>query len=182
MDSLHPNLARIAAAYDHIVERFRRGELTPLAARAEILALAARDDEGTIWSIDPDTGAWLRRTVLGDVVPDTPPTYGLPTVTPFDLSHNPGAFNPDERIHFAPVDESTMLAPNSFRGATRRTVVAARRSWVTVPAWARQRRTHLVAVVITVVVLAFAWSHVENPEQIIAPLPGPIVQVPSIGN
>lgn len=120
MNTLHPNLARIAASYDLIVERFRRGELSAQEADTHIRSLVARDDDGVVWSIDPSSGAWLRETVSGEQVQDTPPGYGVVTVTPFDVSDPQGVYNPDHRVRFAPVDESRLLGEGSLRGSTRR--------------------------------------------------------------
>lgn len=117
---LHPNLARLAAAYDEIFTRWSRGLIDAEIARQEISALVARDDDGILWSIDPDSGAWLRRTIGGDLVPGTPPTYGLATPTPHDLSHNPQSFNPDTSIHMQRVDDELLYAPSTLAGSTRR--------------------------------------------------------------
>ncbi len=117
---LHPNLARLAAAYDEIFTRWSRGQIDAAAARQEISALVARDDDGILWSIDPESGAWLRRTLGGDLVPGTPPSYGMATPTPHDLSHNSGAFNPDSAIHLQRVEDELLYAPSSFAGSTRR--------------------------------------------------------------
>lgn len=117
---LHPNLARIAAEYDAIVTRCQRGEVSGAKAHADVLALAARDDQGVLWSIDPDSGAWRRRTVTGEQVLDTPPTYGVATPTAYDLSPPNGTTNPDEHVDHRAVDESVLLPPDSLVGSTRR--------------------------------------------------------------
>jgi hypothetical protein len=119
VNTLHPNLARIAASYDLIVERFRRGEMSAQEADTHIRSLVARDDDGVVWSIDPSSGAWLRETVSGEQVPDTPPAYGVVTVTPFDVSDPQGVYNPDHRVRFAPVDEARLVGEGSLRGSTR---------------------------------------------------------------
>ena len=81
---LHPNLARLAVAYDDIVLRHSRGQLSAADARTEIAQLEARDDAGIRWSLDPETGQWLRRTASGDLVFDpNPPTYGYRTADAF---------------------------------------------------------------------------------------------------
>ncbi len=115
---LHPNLARLAARYDDIYARFARGSIGPEAARSEIAALVARDDEGTQWSLDPDSGRWLRRTISGGLVPDEPPTYGLATPTPHDVSRGSG-FNPDSQVDHHAVEDELLYAPNQYSGATR---------------------------------------------------------------
>lgn len=118
---LHPNLARIGAAYDRVQARAARGEITAAQARAEIMHLVARDDEGVLWSIDASTGNWMRRTITGELVQDTPPTYGVATPTAHDLTRNPaGVFNPDVQLVFHEVDETQLLGERSLRGATRR--------------------------------------------------------------
>jgi hypothetical protein len=142
VNTLHPNLARIAASYDLIVERFRRGEFSAQEADTHIRALVARDDDGVVWSIDPSSGAWLRETVAGEQVQDTPPAYGVVTVTPFDVSDPQGVYNPDHRVRFAAVDEPRLVGEGSLRGSTRRRdprpVVATfdRRRMLVVAAWA----------------------------------------------
>lgn len=118
---LHPNLARIAAAYDEVQARASRGEISVTQAKAEVMHLVARDDEGVLWSIDPSSGQWLRRTLAGKLELDTPPTYGVATPTAHDLTRRPtGVFNPDSRILFSDVDESSLLSADMLRGATRR--------------------------------------------------------------
>ena len=118
---LHPNLARIGAAYDQVQARAARGEISAAQARAEIMHLVARDDEGVLWSIDASSGNWMRRTISGELVFDTPPTYGLATPTAHDLTRRPtGAFNPDTNLVFHEVDEAALLGESSLRGATRR--------------------------------------------------------------
>jgi hypothetical protein len=118
---LHPNLARIGAAYDQVQARAARGEISASQARAEIMHLVARDDEGVLWSIDPSSGNWMRRTIAGELVFDTPPTYGVATPTAHDLTRSPtGVFNPDSNLIFHEVDEVALLGDRSLRGATRR--------------------------------------------------------------
>lgn len=140
---LHPNLARLAAQYDEILRQFSVRQLDPATARNKIRALHARDDEGVVWSIDADTGAWMRRTRTGDWVEGTPPTSGLATPTAHDFSRDPSLFNPDSRIVFC----ETSDVPNGLAGSTR--VTEAREA----PRDARTLRTR-IAVVLGVVVLA----------------------------
>lgn len=121
---LHPNLARLAAAYDDIFVRWSRGTIDAAQARVEIGALVARDDDGILWSIDPDSGQWLRRTVSGSLIPSEPPTYGLATPTPHDLSNGAGSFNPDAFVHMQPIDDELLHAPSTLVGSTRRTLIA----------------------------------------------------------
>jgi hypothetical protein len=117
---LHPNLARLAATYDDIFARWSRGQIDAELARREISALVARDDDGILWSIDPENGEWLRRTITGELVAGTPPAYGLATPTPHDISQNRGAFNPDLNIHMHKVEDELLYAPSALAGSTRR--------------------------------------------------------------
>jgi hypothetical protein len=115
---LHPNLARLAAGYDEIFGRYAHNQISAAQAQAEIATLIARDDEGTEWGLDPTNGSWRRRTVAGNWVNDEPPTYGLATPTPHDVS--PGtAFNPNQHIEMNRVSDEMLYAPNQFAGATR---------------------------------------------------------------
>lgn len=118
--TLHPNLAKLAAAYDEILERMARQQITTATARAEISQLEARDDQGIRWNIDPDSGQWVRKTALGDIeFDDAPPTYGYMTPDAFDYTQNPQVFNPSDRLQIAPVNEQLELAPTGLAGATR---------------------------------------------------------------
>lgn len=118
--TLHPNLAKIAAAYDDIIDRMNRHMLSHTAARSQIAQLEARDDDGTRWSIDPTSGAWVRKTAFGDLEFDaTPPTFGYATADAFDLTPNDRAFNPADRLTFQAVSNEAPH-PGSLLGATRR--------------------------------------------------------------
>jgi len=117
---LHPNLAKLAATYDEIFVRWSRGQIDAAEARVEILALQARDDDGVLWSIDPESGAWLRKTITGEIVRDTPPSYGLATPTPHDLSSNPNSFDPNNSVRLRKVDDELLYSPSSLTGSTRR--------------------------------------------------------------
>jgi hypothetical protein len=120
VSSLHPNLARIAAAYDEICERVARRQITPEEARAEIAQLEARDDEGVRWSLHPDTGTWVRRTAFGDLEFDAaPPAAGYPTMDAFSFTGdvNPAAFDPTTRVTKYAVEDTPV--PGGLRGATR---------------------------------------------------------------
>lgn len=115
---LHPNLARIAAAYDQICERFASGALDALEARRQIEALAARDDNGVIWTIDAVSGDWHYRTLDGRLVPGEPPTSGYATPTAHDVTRNPQGPRPSDRLVVLPVDD-TPSVPGSLAGSTR---------------------------------------------------------------
>jgi hypothetical protein len=119
---LHPNLARLAAAYDNIVERYARAEIDPRQARAEIAGLVARDDEGVLWSIDPDTAKWKYRDRSGDVHVGQPPAYGYPSPSPFQISQpaKSRGHDPDHRVSMQPVDEQLIYPPQALIGSTRR--------------------------------------------------------------
>lgn len=92
---LHPDLARIAAMYDDIVDRFGRHLITPEQARAAILELIARDDQGVRWRLNPQDGSWYRETQAG-WVPAVPPTSGVRTVAPTDVS--PSGAHPSRNV------------------------------------------------------------------------------------
>lgn len=120
--SLHPNLARIAAEYDRIVAQFARKEISVTEARGRVTALVARDDEGTLWSIDPDTAEWRYRSHSGMYVRGTPPTYGFPSPSPHQVSMptKPRESNPDRTIVFSRIDEQALYPPTELTGSTRR--------------------------------------------------------------
>lgn len=118
-DGLHPNLARIAAVYDGILDQLEHKQLTVPAARAKIAQLEARDDQGTIWSIDPDSGAFVRKTAFGDMEFDTPPSFGVRTEDAFDYSTNPLVTNPNHRLSHTEVTQM-LTPPTSLAGATQR--------------------------------------------------------------
>jgi hypothetical protein len=118
--TLHPNLARLAAAYDQILDQMAAGQLKPAEARARIHQLEARDDEGIRWSIDPDSGEWVRKTAMGDLeYDDNPPTHGVRTPDAFDYTLDPQAYNPNSQLQFTTVDEGLNTAPLGLAGATR---------------------------------------------------------------
>lgn len=115
MDALHPNLARIAARYDEIIKLYNNRQLTGSQARLMIEKLAARDDIGVEWSVNPDNGSWQYRTKDGVLLEGTPPTWGLPSLTPKDLGSGDKDF--DEAVTLYEVDSSprgSLL--NSTRG------------------------------------------------------------------
>lgn len=148
--SLHPNLAKIAAAYDDIHRRFTLGQLDARRAQTEIAALVARDDEGVLWSIDPATGDWRRRARNGQLVADNPPGFGLATPTAADVSGN-GDFNPSSHIAFIEVDDNLLTPPDPLSGATRRNLVSVQASPAPI---GRVLRILAVAVAVALVLLA----------------------------
>lgn len=117
MSTLHPNLARIAAAYDEIIMSFGSGLLSAPQSRARIEALTARDDNGVEWSIDPENGDWRYTTREGDFAYAEPPSWGLATLTPHDLGS--GSKDPDDRITLYEVD---LTIQSGLSGATRRSI------------------------------------------------------------
>ena len=168
---LHPALARIAVQYDQIVRDFRDGRMSNADARSRISMLSARDDTGVFWSIDPTTGAWLRKTVFGEWVPGTPPEYGLAQPTAFQLT---GAHDPvGSRLRFDRVDESLALPPDSIVGATRRTTGQQNTKSVSAwwgKVWADKKR--VVAWTIVFVVFLLALSMLFKAAGIGTPGPG----------
>lgn len=120
-DALHPNIARIAAAYDMIIDRMSSGQLTPTQARAQVEQLEARDDQGVRWSIDPDSGLFIRKTLMGDTQFDTPPVYGVQTDDAYSYSQTRGsAQDPNTRVEmFNAPDPRLTAAPVDLAGATR---------------------------------------------------------------
>lgn len=127
--------------YNEILREFSSGLIDARTARDRIGRLAARDDEGVIWTIDPGTGAWMRTTRFGERVFDTPPVYGYPAVTPHKASANPLVPDPDDRITFYPVLDERVYSRSLLRGATRPRVpdagrgAAASGPWASVVRW-----------------------------------------------
>ena len=131
--SLHPNLARIAAAYDQLTLSCSRGEVDLASVHTRIAELVARDDEGVMWRLDPESGGWLRATLSGTWVPGSPPTWGLATPTAHDLTpehvrraqlpgSDPAAYDPDTFITHTPVD-LTKVGDGTLAGSTLRQLV-----------------------------------------------------------
>jgi hypothetical protein len=100
---LHPNLARLAAAYDEIVERHRSGRISARQARGEVAALMGRDDTGLVWTINPHNGRWCYRNLRGDLVEADPPRFGVPSPTPAQLGAGEQG-DLDRRVSFFEVD------------------------------------------------------------------------------
>lgn len=115
--SLHPNLARIAAAYDDVMHNFRAGRLTPAEARRRVLTLVARDDQGLEWSINPDSGKWQYRSHFGDLTEATPPAYGVAGFSPADLGSGlPSAA--DRQVNLYEIDQHALYSPGQLSGST----------------------------------------------------------------
>lgn len=181
--TLHPNLAKIAAAYDDIIERSSRRQITPSQARSLIAQLEARDDDGVRWSIDPDSGQWVRKTAFGDAEFDAaPPTSGYRTFDAHDLDPNSSAFNPADRLTFQAVSEAPPH-PGSLLGATRR-LEAEPAPTRSLTGLLRDRRALLVALVGVVVVAVAMWAARPDARQAPAPVTptnvlAPVVPAPA---
>lgn len=185
--TLHPNLAKIAASYDEIIDRLNRRTITPATAREQIAQLEARDDDGIRWSIDPGSGAWTRKTVFGDVEFDTaPPTFGYATPDAFDLTPNAQAFNPAQRLTHQAVSEQP-AHPGSLYGATRRLAPAppahpgGLKVLARVPLRTRLIVAVLVAVTVTAAIFAVRAGSATDP---MAPAPtatAPAAPAPAAG-
>lgn len=153
--SLHPNLAQVAIEYDAIITRFNSGHLTARAAYDAISRLEARDDEGVRWSLDPHSGAWVRKNAFGDLTFDsTPPASGYQTLDAHTATgpRDDGTFNPHDHMRLTPVLE--VPDPTSLRGATR-LLPNAQPASAEVPWWSRKQ--NWVAAGIVVVVALVVW-------------------------
>lgn len=107
---LHPNLARLAASYDNIIEYHRSGRISAREARGRIAALVGRDDTGLLWTIDPDSGRWSYQNLRGELVEAEPPRFGFASVTPGELGS--GAKGElDARLTFYEVDPTNFELP-----------------------------------------------------------------------
>lgn len=163
--SLHPNLARVAATYQRICERFARGELDSVSAGVEIRELVARDDEGVQWTINPRDGGWLYLSKMGSWAPGVPPTSGLATLTPHDVSTGASGakrYNPDDDITWAKADDD---AGDGLRGVTRRSAYQPPRE-IRRPRWLYPTVAALavcVAIVLALAALSIARGVEDTP-------------------
>jgi hypothetical protein len=120
---LHPNLARLAASYDDVMERYGKNQLSEDEAKRLIRNLVARDDQGIQWSIDPDDGQWFRYTLKGAKVKDTPPEAGIATHTGWDISGGGDKLaDPRLRVVDEEIDPRAYHDPANLPGATARYV------------------------------------------------------------
>jgi hypothetical protein len=142
---LHPNLARIAAEYDELSDLYATGRLDADEARRAIAALAARDDNGTIWSIDPASGDWVYRNVHGELVPGMPPSWGYATPTAYDVTRDPARVDPRHRVVSFVVEDHITSPPGSLSGSTR------------VKAPTPPRRGHWWLLVVGVAAVVLGW-------------------------
>ena len=110
--TLHPNLARIAVAYQDLVQAYASGLVDANRASVLMRELVARDDEGVQWSINPRDGGWLRCTVWGEWVSANPPQHGFATLSAWELSGTKGA---DQALMYASVDAAPVVG---YKGLT----------------------------------------------------------------
>lgn len=106
----HPKIAEMAATYDEIIHLYGQGRVDMDTAKRQVADLAARDDQGVIWRINPENGNFYRETFDGRYVEDEPPEWGISTPSARDISGNPGAFNPGAYIHKEAVSRSEVDA------------------------------------------------------------------------
>lgn len=173
MDSrhLHPNLARLAASYDDILEQFTRNQLSAEAARQRISALVCRDDQGVQWCISPDDGQWYRVTMQNQLVRDEPPEVGLATYTGWDLSGGDPMADPRHRIIDQRVDPRELHDAASLVGSTARFV----RNQADEQGRVRRRSTGWVVLTATLAVAAAVslWLALGHDD------PAPVVRTPA---
>lgn len=179
---LHPNLARLAASYDDILEQFTRNQLSAEQARQRISALVSRDDQGVQWCISPDDGQWYRVTIHNQLVRDEPPEVGLATYTGWDLSGGDPMADPRHRIVDIAVDPRELHDASSLVGSTSRFV----RNQADEAARERKRANGWVLltaglVVVAAVSLWMALRHDEPARPIQSPAPSAPAPAPAPG-
>jgi hypothetical protein len=119
--SLHPNLARLAASYDVILADWSAGRCNADQARLRMSQLEARDDQGVRWRLDPDDGEWRRMGLDGRWEHGVPPKWGLATASGWDLSGGVDPFaDPRRRVVSRDVDVNHVTDRDSLSGATVR--------------------------------------------------------------
>jgi hypothetical protein len=195
-DGLHPNIARIAAAYDIILEELSSRQISVAAARAKIAQLEARDDDGTRWSIDPDSGQFVRKTALGAEEYDTPPRVGYQTHDAFSYTNpnphvprspgqGPRVEDPNSRLEMFTArmgDSALTTPPAGLVGATRgarprqrgKGASALSKFWA-LPAAAKAAAAAAVVVVVVFVTVGLGGS--EEPD--VPPAPAPAQSPPA---
>lgn len=173
--SLHPNLARLAAAYDRIIEQMEAGQLTAVNARARIAQLEARDDQGVRWSIDPDSGQFVRKTAFGEVEFDSPPRFGVMTADAYDYTGVSGDDDPNTRIELYAAP--TVGAPSDLAGATQRPSTFSepwwKRAWRTLVELPERTRRMLVIALVAVLALSGAGLLLASSSSESGPAPAP---------
>jgi hypothetical protein len=167
VDSLHPNLSRIAAEYDEVIARFERREINSMQAKGQMLALIARDDNGTQWRLNPENGRWQYQTLGREWVYSVPPAYGYATPTAFDVTRSSTVTNPDHRISFHQVDESLLHPPTSLAGSTRRPANTGPHGLF--GRYLATRSQRAIATVAGLVVIAAAWFTLTSGPDAAAP-------------
>lgn len=110
----HPALARMAAQYDDVLAQLRAGMLSDAEARRKVTMLAARDDSGVEWTIDPDTGSWRYRNSSGGFSYASPPSLGSLPDLPSDVGSSGFRPGSDRALMFEVPDE---LAPRALGGS-----------------------------------------------------------------
>jgi hypothetical protein len=123
--TLHPNLARIAVAYQDLVQAYASGLVDANRASVMMRELVARDDEGTQWTINPRDGGWLRCTVWGEWVSANPPQNGFATLSAWELSGTKGA---DQALMYASVDAAPVVGYKGLTAEKAQRVQAHRQS------------------------------------------------------
>jgi hypothetical protein len=155
-NTLHPNLARIAASYQQILGRHSRGEIALTIAHGEIRELVARDDEGVQWTINPRDGGWLFLSRNGQWMPADPPRSGFATITPHDLremnNQHAVSYNPDWDITLEKAESERLIAVAAHTGAR-----------------AKKRLKIVVSAAVVVLIGALVWSITQREVEEIAP-------------
>lgn len=144
---MHPNLARLAVRYDDLYKQWQTGRITGETARALMANLSERDDQGTRWTIDPDTGRFVRQTAFNAVEYDTPPSSGVLTPDPFAYSAAARSDDPSLRLQlFADESMQRPAAPAVVSPSTQNS------QWWRAHPWAA-----VVAVLLLAAVVAGIW-------------------------
>lgn len=86
MRPIHPALARVLVAYVQLADAVDAGIISEDEAHLRAEELAAKDDQGVWWRIDSSDGEWYRQLADGNWVRQQPPEYGIPVVTPYEVS------------------------------------------------------------------------------------------------
>jgi hypothetical protein len=120
---LHPNLARIAASYDEILEMHRLGSISAREAHGRMSALVGRDDTGLVWFINPESGKWSYRNLRGVLIESEPPHYGIASHCPKDLGAG-SQVNLDSRLTFYMVDPDLLRIGKVKPGIIRTIIIS----------------------------------------------------------
>ena len=117
MKSLHPNLARIALRYDETINKFNEGQLDAKETLAILQTLVARDDNGVLWAINPQSGSWVYKNMNNEFVVGQPPVYGIAGLKAIDLDSK-ARFDNDWNISNIEIDQSLIYPIGSLNGST----------------------------------------------------------------